>query len=59
MTWKLELIKKYWRGCGQKWCSHSVLWTVKISVCHGGMNGISWFFLNWCFGTNSGKLKAM
>ena len=44
MTWKLELIKKYWGGCGQKWCSHSVLRTLKISVCHGGMNGTSCFF---------------
>ena len=44
MTWKLELIKKYWGGFGQKWCSHSVLRTLKISVCHGGMNGISCFF---------------
>ena len=47
MTWKLELIKKYWGVCGQKWCSHSVLRALKFAVCRGGMNGINCFLVCW------------
>ena len=43
--WKLELIKKYWGGHGQKWVGHTVLRTLKLAACQGEMNGINWFLV--------------